>query len=100
MDVVNNPPFIGGCPLLNTAVESDNAHPILREKAREGLAGAMKFLIDIIDKGIHSGEFQTELHAESLASFVLSLLEGGVMLASWMATINICGIMLIILLFI
>ncbi len=31
---IDNPALEGGCPLLNTAVESDDAHPVLRQRAQ------------------------------------------------------------------
>ncbi len=34
---VTDPPISGGCPLLNTAIESDDAHPALREKAQQAM---------------------------------------------------------------
>ncbi|MBE0342560.1 TetR/AcrR family transcriptional regulator [Paenibacillus sp. 28ISP30-2] len=33
-DVINDPPFIGGCPMQNTAVESDDTHPELDRKSK------------------------------------------------------------------
>lgn len=40
--VVDAPPFIGGCPLLNTAIESDDSHPGLREKAQQAMQGTLE----------------------------------------------------------
>ncbi|MBB3111855.1 AcrR family transcriptional regulator [Paenibacillus phyllosphaerae] len=80
-DVVNDPPFIGGCPLLNTAVESDDTHPQLREKAKQSLSKIMAMMSGMIEEGVKQGEFKKELDAESLASFALSLLEGGILLS-------------------
>ncbi|WP_166246343.1 TetR/AcrR family transcriptional regulator [Paenibacillus turpanensis] len=80
-DVVNNPPFIGGCPMQNTAVESDDTHPLLRERAQLGLRSTLDKMKHIIDEGIREGEFKEELDVDALASFALSLLEGGIMLS-------------------
>ncbi|TYP75431.1 TetR/AcrR family transcriptional regulator [Paenibacillus methanolicus] len=80
-DAAHNPPFIGGCPLQNTAVESDDTHQLLREKAQAGLAISLDGITAIILSGIESGEFRPDLNAEALASFTLSLLEGGIMLS-------------------
>ncbi|MGF7029553.1 AcrR family transcriptional regulator [Paenibacillus mucilaginosus] len=80
-DVVNHPPFTGGCPLQNTAVESDDTHPLLRERAEQGLHSTLDLMKDIIREGIRSGEFKPELDADALASFTFSLLEGGIMLS-------------------
>lgn len=80
-DVVNNPPFIGGCPLQNTAVESDDTHPALRERAQSGLHDVMDMMKRIIKEGIQSGEFHENIDVDALASFAFSLLEGGIMLS-------------------
>lgn len=80
-NVVEAPPFIGGCPLLNVAVESDDAHPILRENAQQGLKATLDNIKEIITEGIQSGEFKPTLDADALATFVLSMMEGGVMMS-------------------
>lgn len=80
-DVVNNPPFIGGCPLQNTAVESDDTHPTLRQRAQRGLHGTLDTMKSIIYEGIRKGEFKENLDVDALASFAFSLLEGGIMLS-------------------
>lgn len=80
-DVVNNPPFIGGCPLQNTAVESDDTHPALRQRAQRGLHDTLDMMKRIIYEGIREGEFNENLDMDALASFAFSLLEGGIMLS-------------------
>lgn len=80
-NVVEQPPFIGGCPLLNTAVESDDYLPELRSKAQQGLQGALGGMKEIIRQGITAGEFKADLDIDALATFTLSTLEGGIMLS-------------------
>ncbi|MFF2090895.1 TetR/AcrR family transcriptional regulator [Paenibacillus sp. NPDC058174] len=80
-DVVHNPPFIGGCPMQNTAVESDDTHTELRDRARQGLHNFLDVMKGIIRDGITAGEFKEDLDAEALASFAFSLLEGGILLS-------------------
>ncbi|RIX50282.1 TetR/AcrR family transcriptional regulator [Paenibacillus nanensis] len=80
-DVVHHPPFPGGCPLQNTAVECDDTNPELRQRAYRSMTGALDWMKRIIQEGIHSGEFGRDVDADSLASFALSLLEGGIMLS-------------------
>jgi AcrR family transcriptional regulator len=80
-DVVNNPPFIGGCPLQNTAVECDDTHPALRDRALLGLHNTLDMMKSIIDEGIRTGEFKEDLDPDVLASFAFSLLEGGILLS-------------------
>ncbi|HBU82416.1 MAG TPA: TetR/AcrR family transcriptional regulator [Paenibacillus sp.] len=80
-DVVDNPPFVGGCPMQNTAVESDDTHTELREQARQGLHTYLDMMKSIILDGINSGEFKEDLDGDALASFTFSLLEGGILLS-------------------
>ncbi|MDQ0090894.1 AcrR family transcriptional regulator [Paenibacillus anaericanus] len=80
-NVVEAPPFIGGCPLLNTAIESDDCHPGLRERAQQSLTGTLESLKLIISEGIQSGEFKSDLDIDALATFALSIMEGGIMMS-------------------
>ncbi|CAH1201631.1 putative HTH-type transcriptional regulator YxaF [Paenibacillus plantiphilus] len=80
-NVVEAPPFIGGCPLLNLATESDDGHPILRAQARQGLERTLDNMKAIISEGIQSGEFKANLDIDALATFTLSVMEGGIMLS-------------------
>ncbi len=78
-DVIENPPLTGGCPLLNTAIESDDTHPALREKAQEAMSQFLRFIQLIIKKGMRNGELKADLHPESVAIFIISAMEGAVM---------------------
>ncbi|MGF7047942.1 AcrR family transcriptional regulator [Paenibacillus sp. DS2015] len=80
-NVVEAPPFIGGCPLLNIAIESDDGHPFLRQRAQQGLKNTLDTLKAIISKGVESGEFKADLDIDALASFTLSTMEGGIMMS-------------------
>src|SRR5258706_11906378 len=35
----DDPELPGGCPILNTAIESDDAHPVLRARTEEAMSG-------------------------------------------------------------
>lgn len=37
--LADDPPVAGGCPVLNTAVETDDAHAKLKERARNVVSG-------------------------------------------------------------
>jgi len=78
-DAVNGPPIKGGCPLLNTAIESDYGFPELHEKASHAYHDTLLFIQSIIDEGIASGEFRKDVHSLSLASFIFSTIEGAIM---------------------
>ncbi|NGP46528.1 TetR/AcrR family transcriptional regulator [Bacillaceae bacterium SIJ1] len=78
-DVINHPPVQGGCPLLNTAVESDDTHPALRDKTLGVFHTFLSMIEGIIEEGRLNGEFKTEINTKALASFVISALEGSIM---------------------
>lgn len=80
-DAVNSPPVVGGCPLLNTAIETDYGFPELHDKAAETLNKIILFIQSIIDEGIRSKEFPPDLDSYSLASFLFSTFEGSIMVS-------------------
>jgi TetR/AcrR family transcriptional regulator, transcriptional repressor for nem operon len=78
-DAVHNPPIPGGCPLLNTAVESDGTFPELRQKAAGAYAGMVKFVQSIIEQGIRNKEFRPDMDAAEMAAFLIDSMEGAIM---------------------
>jgi TetR/AcrR family transcriptional regulator, transcriptional repressor for nem operon len=77
----DNPPIPGGCPLLNTAIESDDAHPVLRDRAQQAMTSWRDLLGLIITKGIHRGEIHPDVDADEVATIMISTLEGSVMMS-------------------
>lgn len=78
-DAVYNPPVDGGCPLINTAIETDFGFPELHDKAAEAYKQTILFIQAIIDEGVRSKEFKRDIDSYSLASFLFSTMEGAVM---------------------
>ncbi|OCT11265.1 TetR family transcriptional regulator [Paenibacillus pectinilyticus] len=78
-DTVHNPPLQGGCPFLNTAVESDHSFPVLRDHAVGAYSQMLGFIQSLLAEGLRTGEFQPEMELESVASFIFSTIEGGIM---------------------
>lgn len=72
---------LGGCPLLNTAVESDDAHPALRDRTREAMTGLRKWIRKTISRGIAAGEIRPETDGDFLATIIISSIEGAIMLS-------------------
>lgn len=71
----------GGCPLLNTAVESDDGNPVLRQRARQALGKWQSLLISIINDGIQRREIRSGVDPKSLATLIISSLEGALMIS-------------------
>ncbi len=82
-----DPPVPGGCPLLNAAVEADDAYPPLRERAQEVTKGLLKVVADLIQQGKRSGEFGPQVAPASASAVLVASLEGAVMLAKIQGTL-------------
>ena len=76
-----DPPIEGGCPMLNTAVDSDDGHPALRARARQALDYLQRRLAQVVREGLWTSELRPGTDPEAVATFVLASLEGGTMLA-------------------
>ena len=71
----------GGCPILNTAVDADDTNPVLKEKAAQVVINWKKRIEDLIEGGISAGEFKTGIDTAQTALSIISLIEGGIMIA-------------------
>ena len=80
-DYYSNPIVPGGCPILNTAIESDDSNPELRERAQAKMTAMRGTVSAIIRKGMDRGEIQTGVDADDRAVVLIALLEGGIMLS-------------------
>jgi TetR/AcrR family transcriptional repressor of nem operon len=79
--LLDDPPVVGGCPILNTAVESDDTHPALRERAQQAMDAWRALIIRIVEKGVMRGELQAKVDGEVVATVLIAMLEGGIMLS-------------------
>jgi TetR/AcrR family transcriptional repressor of nem operon len=71
----------GGCPILNTAVDADDAHPRLHEEVRRVLTAWEKRLVAMVDAGKDSGEILPDADAYLFAATFIAQIEGGILLA-------------------
>jgi AcrR family transcriptional regulator len=81
LDYVDDPPLEGGCPILNTAIESDDAHPALRDRVRDAVNEWRNLIDRIIQKGIARGEIQPSVEPDVVATIIISTVEGAVMMS-------------------
>lgn len=80
-DFVNLPALHGGCPVLNTAIESDDTHGQLRAKAVGAIENWYAHLEKIIADGVEAGQIKQGTNAKDFSGAFIALIEGGVMLA-------------------
>jgi TetR/AcrR family transcriptional regulator, transcriptional repressor for nem operon len=71
----------GGCPLMNTAVETDDGNPVLRARARGALQGWMARLTTVAEDGIAKREIKTRVDPMALAQLIISTLEGALLIS-------------------
>lgn len=70
----------GGCPLLNTAIDADDGNSVLRERALEALRGWRNRLSSIVRSGIKRKEIGHRVEPKKLATLIISVLEGALMI--------------------
>ncbi|NER49422.1 MAG: TetR/AcrR family transcriptional regulator [Symploca sp. SIO1A3] len=70
----------GGCPLLNTAIESDDTHPALRERAQSAMYQWRNLIHQVVQKGIEREEIQVGVDPNAVATILISTMEGALML--------------------
>lgn len=71
----------GGCPIMNTAIEADDTHPLLKEAAKKAILVWKDSLAYLVQKGIDAKEFKSETNPEETALLILSIIEGTVMVS-------------------
>lgn len=82
-------PFpVGGCPILNTAIEADDTHPALKERAANAIYGWKNKIIALIQKGIDAKEFRADINAEHTALTMIAMIEGGIMITKLTGKLN------------
>ena len=77
----SDPPIPGGCPLLNTAVESDDGHPELRDRVQKAMGRLLSLVERLVAQGVSAGELRAEIDPKKEASIIVSSIEGGLMIA-------------------
>jgi TetR/AcrR family transcriptional repressor of nem operon len=76
----------GGCPIFNTAVESDDNFPAIREMIADVLRRGQEVFVAVLKQGIMDGEFTGELDAGVYAFKATAAIEGGVVMCRTMNT--------------
>lgn len=71
----------GGCPLLNTAIDSDDGNPQLREKARKALDSWLDRIGAVVEEGQRRREIRRDIDSAKLAALIVSTLEGSLMVS-------------------
>jgi TetR/AcrR family transcriptional regulator, transcriptional repressor for nem operon len=80
-DYIDDPVFKGGCPLINTALDTTDSYPALRDKAKEALNKLETYISIKLKEGIASNEFKSTIKPDEVASFMIATFEGAIIVA-------------------
>ena len=78
---ISSPPLKGGCPLLNVAIEADDANPALRKAALKMLHEMRQSIISMLSKGIKYKQLKPTIDKELFATMIIASLEGAIMMS-------------------
>ncbi|MGJ7913112.1 TetR/AcrR family transcriptional regulator [Neobacillus sp. LXY-1] len=76
MTLLNNEIIVGGCPLMNAAIEADDSNILIEDSVRDGFAGLIDIIKSIIELGKSQHDIDEQIDSEQMAVFILSSLEG------------------------
>jgi AcrR family transcriptional regulator len=80
-DYLKHPFPEGGCPILNTAIEADDTHPLLKQRASDGIIAWKNKLISLIETGVKNKELKTGTDPEQIALTMIATIEGCIMIS-------------------
>ncbi|WP_420488162.1 TetR family transcriptional regulator C-terminal domain-containing protein [Gottfriedia acidiceleris] len=73
-------PIPGSCPILNTAIESDYAHPDLREATLRAMNDLYSIIVRIVRNRIKNGEIIPTIDSETFTTIFISTIEESLMM--------------------
>ncbi|MCL5028032.1 MAG: TetR/AcrR family transcriptional regulator [Bacteroidetes bacterium] len=71
---------LGGCPILNAAIEADDNNQLLHKKVQQTINNWKGSIEKIVNEGRAKGQIKKEVVSSQFASVIISLIEGGIML--------------------
>ena len=71
----------GGCPLLNSATEMDDALPFMKPTVQHSFTKLSSRIEKTIELGKEQGEFKQDVNSAQLASLFIMLIEGGILVS-------------------
>ena len=78
---ITNPEVKGGCPLMNAAIEADDANPTLRREAVKVLDILSDSVKTILKNGMRHNQIKKETDLEYYATVFIASLEGAIMMS-------------------
>ncbi|RFN59301.1 TetR/AcrR family transcriptional regulator [Marixanthomonas ophiurae] len=78
---MDTPLYEGGCPVMNAAVEADDANPVLREQACAMLQQFKDAVSTLIENGIKNNQVKPDADVAFYSTIFIATLEGGIMMS-------------------
>jgi TetR/AcrR family transcriptional repressor of nem operon len=78
---VDDPPVAGGCLILNTAIESDDTNPELRQRTQQAMDAWRHLIRQVIRKGMTRGELRSTIDPDEAATILIATVEGAIMMS-------------------
>ena len=75
------PAVAGGCPILNTAIDTDDGNPALRSRAAKALRSWLARLQTVVKQAQERGEIRADLDPKAVATVIVASLEGALMMS-------------------
>lgn len=79
---ISNPFIVGGCPLLNVAIEFDNTESKLKLKGQKALETIRETLKIIIRNGKKHEQIKLDVNENLFATVFIATVEGGIMMSN------------------
>ncbi len=71
----------GGCPIMNAAIEADDAYPSLKVQARRAMDDLLQMVRGVVEDGQRAGEVSASADSAEVAAVFIATLEGALMLS-------------------
>ena len=86
-NIPTSPPVPGGCPVLNAAVESDDADPALKRRVAKVLRDWHAFVTRLVTEGQKQRQLDARVNPAEFTTMLIAALEGAIMLSKlWNTT--------------
>lgn len=77
---IHKAPVEGGCPIMNTVVDADDTHSLLKAKVEEVVLKWKTWVTQVIEAGVAGGEFRAVENAEQVALTLFAIIEGAILI--------------------
>jgi TetR/AcrR family transcriptional regulator, transcriptional repressor for nem operon len=78
---ISNPFIMGGCPLLNVAIEMDDTNDPLKQKAQNALSIMKSSITKIMENGKKYNDVKPTVKPALCATIMIATIEGGIMMS-------------------